>query len=148
MSKYDVNYLHSDKNELIENFTLKNIEDNPNNKNKNNGNTKSIIFAPYNTFIDEFDTTDKNKSKKSTKKIFEEEKVYKEIEIQNDICKFGLNAQQLNIQYELSNNGDFDNGLIKTEKQEDFQKENEKIEKMFEVKKGKKWKNKEKWDDQ
>ena len=146
MSKFDVNYLHSDKNELIENFTIKNIEDNANN-NKNKGNTKSIIFAPYNTFIDEFDT-DKNKTKKSTKKIFEEEKVYKEIEIENDICRFGMNAQQLNIQYELSNNGDFDNGLIKTEKQEDFQKENEKIEKMFEVKKGKKWKNKEKWDDE
>ena len=45
-------------------------------------------------------------------------------------------------------NGDFDNGLIKTEKQEDFQKENEKIEKMFEIKKGKKWKNKEKYDDE
>ena len=148
MSKYDVNYLHSDKNELIENFTLKNIEDNPNNKNKNNGNTKSIIFAPYNTFIDEFDSVDKDKTKKPTKKSFEEDKVYKEIEIQNDICKFGLKAQQLNIQYELSNNGDFDNGLIKTEKQEDFQKENEIIEKMFEVKKGKKSKHKEKYTDE
>ena len=59
-----------------------------------------------------------------------------------------MRVQQLNIQYELSNNGDFDNGLIKTEKQEDFQKENEKIEKMFEIKKGKKWKNKEKYDDE
>ena len=151
MSKYDVNYLHSDKNELIENFTLKNIEDNANNKNKNNGNTKSIIFAPYNTFIDEFDSEDKNnttKSKKLIKKSFSEDKFYKEIEIKNDICKFGLKAQQLNIQYELSNNGDFDNGLIKTEKQEDFQKENEIIEKMFEVKKGKKSKHKEKYTDE
>ena len=151
MSKYDVNYLHSDKNELIENFTLKNIEDNANNKNKNNGNTKSIIFAPYNTFIDEFDSEDKNnttKSKRLIKKSFSEDEFYKEIEIKNDICKFGLKAQQLNIQYELSNNGDFDNGLIKTEKQEDFQKENEIIEKMFEVKKGKKSKHKEKYTDE
>ena len=148
MSKYDVNYLHSDKNELIENFTLKNIEDNPNNKNKNNGNTKSLIFAPYNTFIDEFDSVDKNKSKKQTKRTFEEDEDYKEIQIMNDICKFGLKAQQLNIQYELSNNGDFDNGLIKTEKQEDFQKENEIIEKMFEVRKGKKSKHKEKYSDE
>ena len=147
MSKFDVNYLNSDKSELIENFTLKNIEDDSN-KNKNNGNTKSIIFAPYNTFIDEFDTDDKKQKKKVVPKVFEEEKIYKELEVQNDICKFGIKAQQLNIQYELSNNGDFDNGLIKTEKQEDFQKENEKIEKMFEVKKGKKWKNKEKYDDE
>jgi serine/threonine protein kinase len=34
MSKFDVNYLNSDKSELIENFTLKNIE-NENNKNLN-----------------------------------------------------------------------------------------------------------------
>ena len=119
MSKFDVNYLNSDKSELIENFTLKNIEDDSN-KNKNNGNTKSIIFAPYNTFIDEFDTDDKKQKKKVVPKVFEEEKIYKELEVQNDICKFGIKAQQLNIQYELSNNGDFDNGLIKTEKQEDF----------------------------
>ena len=49
----------------------------------------------------------------------------------NDICKFGWRAQQDNIQYELSNNGDFDNGLIKTKKEEDFKKENEKIEKLY-----------------
>ena len=152
MSKFDVNYLNSDKSELIENFTLKNIEDNPNGI-KIYGNTKSIIFAPYNTFIDEFDVdnnkTNNNKTPKNKKKIsFEEDKIYKEIQIQNDICKFGIKAQQLNIQYELSNNGDFDNGLIKTEKQEDFLKENEKIEKMFETKKGKKWKNKDKYDDE
>ena len=156
MSKFDVNYLNSDnKSELIENFTLKNIEDSSNNNNKNYGNTKSIIFAPYNTFIDEFDNKDNNniKGQKNTKNknslsLYEENKDYKEIEIQNNICKFGIRVQQLNVQYELSNNGDFDNGLIKTEKQEDFQKENEKIEKMFENKKGKKWKNKEKYDDE
>jgi len=155
MSKFDVNYLNSDKSELIESFTLKNIEDNPNGI-KIYGNTKSIIFAPYNTFIDEFETDKDNNNNKSNNKtpikkkkiIFEEEKFYKEIQIQNDICKFGIKAQQLNIQYELSNNGDFDNGLIKTEKQEDFLKENEKIEKMFETKKGKKWKNKDKYDDE
>ena len=49
----------------------------------------------------------------------------------NDACKFGWRAQQANIQYELSNNGDFDNGLIKTQKEEDFKKKNEKIEKLY-----------------
>ena len=146
MSKYDVNYLSSDKNELIENFTMKNIEDN-NNSNKNSGNTKSIIFAPYNTFIEEFENNNTDSKIKNSEE-FEEDIIYKELQIKNDICYFGIKAQQLNIQYELSNNGDFDNGLIKTEKQEDFLKENEKIEKMFEIKKGKKWKNKEKYDDE
>ena len=61
----------------------------------------------------------------------------------NDICKFGWRVQQANIQYELSNNGDFDNGLIKTQKEEDFKKENEKIEKVIENKSNneKKWVN-------
>ena len=43
----------------------------------------------------------------------------------------------------MSNNGDFDNGLIKTQKEEDFKKENEKIEKVIENKSNneKKWVN-------
>ena len=125
MSKFDVNYLNSDKSELIENFTIKNIEEEDIDSKKTNGNTKSIIFAPYNSYIE----TEENNNK--IKVTFEEDEIYKEIKIMNDICKFGWRAQQGNIQYELSNNGDFDNGLIKTKKEEDFKKQNEKIEKLF-----------------
>ena len=72
---------------------------------------------------------------------FEEDKDYAELQVLNDICKYGWRVQQANIQYELSNNGDFDNGLIKTQKEEDFKKENEKIEKVIENKS----KNEKKW---
>ena len=134
MSKFDVNYLNSDKSELIENFTIKNIEEEDKNKIKNIGNTKSLIFAPYNSYIE----TEENNDNK-IRLNFEEDEIYKEIKIMNDICKYGWRAQQANIQYELSNNGDFDNGLIKTQKEEDFKKQNEKIEKLFnKVKKDKK----------
>ena len=133
MSKFDVNYLNSNKSELIENFTIKNIEDENKNSSKV-GNTKSIIFAPYNSYI-EVNTEENNENNQNNQnKInisFEEDIDYKEIPIMNDICKFGWRAQQANIQYELSNNGDFDNGLIKTKKEEDFKKENEKIEKLY-----------------
>jgi serine/threonine protein kinase len=132
MSKFDVDYLNSDKSELIENFTMKNLDSDK--TSKNNGNTKSLIFAPYNSYIE---------NENNEQLSFEEDKDYQELKVLNDICKFGWRVQQANIQYELSNNGDFDNGLIKTQKEEDFKKENEKIEKVIENKSNneKKWVN-------
>ena len=44
----------------------------------------------------------------------EELALYKELKVENDICKFGWRVRQANINYELSNNDDFDNGLIKS----------------------------------
>ena len=131
MSKFDVNYLNSDKSELIENFTLKNIENDDNKNSSKNGYTKSLIFAPYNSYIESNPNTNEDGEQQNVDLHFEEEEIYKEIKVMNDICKYGWRAQQANIQYELSNNGDFDNGLIKTQKEEDFKKENEKIEKLF-----------------
>ena len=124
LSKYDVDYLTSDKDELIENFTMKNLETNENENMKNAvGGTKSVIYAPYNTYIEP------NEDQSLYKSFLEVEKIYKEIKINNDICKYGFKVQQANIKYELSNNQDFDNGIIKTQKDEDLKHQNEKIEK-------------------
>ena len=124
LSKYDVDYLTSDKDELIENFTMKNLETNENENAKNAvGGTKSVIYAPYNTYIEP------NEDQSLYKSFLEVEKIYKEIKINNDICKYGFKVQQANIKYELSNNQDFDNGIIKTQKDEDLKHQNEKIEK-------------------
>ena len=130
LSKFDVDYLTSHKNELIENFSLKNLETNNNNDtNYNNaGDTKSLIFAPYNSYIED------SKENKNNKYFYEEEKIYKELKILNNICKFGIKVQQANIKYELSNNNDFDNGVMKTQKEEDIKNHNEKIEKKYEEK--------------
>ena len=129
LSKFDVDYLTSNKEELIENFSIKNLETNNNDTNyKNIGDTKSVIFAPYNSYIEESQEKNKNKY------MLEEEKIYKELEILNNICKFGFKVQQANIKYELSNNNDFDNGVIKTQKEEDIKNQNEKIEKKYEEK--------------
>jgi serine/threonine protein kinase len=125
LSKFDVDYLTSQKEELIENFTLKNLETKNNESNLEKVvDTKSIIFAPYNSYIEE----------SSTNMKFEEDKIYEELEILNDVCKFGWKVQQANIKYELSNNNDFDNGVIKTQKEEDIKNQNEKIEKKYEEK--------------
>ena len=131
LSKFDVDYLTSNKDELIENFSLKNLETNNNDTNyKYAGDTKSLIFAPYNSYIED----SKDNINGNNNAINEEEEVYKELKILNNICKFGFKVQQANIKYELSNNNDFDNGIIKTQKEEDIKNENEKIEKKYEEK--------------
>ena len=142
LSKFNVDYLTSDKAELIENFTLKNLETNK--ESREEGNTKSLIFAPYNSYIETNDEEEEkekekekgkeNKKSKKKKRVFEEDIIYQELKIRNDICKFGYRVQQANIQYELSNNIDFDNGAMKTQKEEEFKNQNEKIEKMDEEK--------------
>ena len=40
--------------------------------------------------------------------------LYNELKVKNDICKFGWRVRQANINYELSNNDDYDNGLVKS----------------------------------
>jgi serine/threonine protein kinase len=95
LSKYDVNYLSSPKEELIEVFTISNLQTKEEKEEK--GATKSDILAPYNS-IALHNTTD----------------IYHELKIENNICRFNFRAQLSNIKYELSNNQEFDNGIIKT----------------------------------
>ena len=128
LSKFDVNYLTSNKEDLIENFTLKNLETiDEDKKLKNKGNTKSIIFSPFNSYIDNSEVNN------NTNELLIE-KIYDELKIENNICKYAVEAQQENMKYELSNNNDFDNGMIKTQKEEDIEKENQEIKKIFEEK--------------
>ena len=124
LSKYDVNYLSSNKEDLIENFTIKNLNEDENKKLKNKGNTKSIIFSPFNSYVDN--------SKASLKSIEKEiEEIYKELKIENNICKYGFQALQENIKYQLSNNNEFDNGVIITQKEVDIEKHNEEVKKIM-----------------
>ena len=131
LSKYDVNYLSSNKEELIENFTLKNLETiNEDEKLKDIGHTKSIIFSPFNSYIEE-----KNNNNENTNEL---KRIYEEIKMENNICKYAAEAQQENIRYELSNNNEFDNGMIKTQKEEDINKHNEEIKKIINEEKNEK----------
>ena len=60
-----------------------------------------------------------NKTKNSKSYLSKEEALlYNELEIKNEICKFGWRVRQANINYELSNNDTFDNGLIKSSNEE------------------------------
>ena len=99
----------SQKEELIENFYLENIYINNNEFYFQNNYTKSIIFAPYNSYTEE--TIDR---------------MNKDLQILNDACKFETRVQQENIQYELNNNEDFDNG---ERKEKDIINQDEEIKK-------------------
>ena len=98
LEKYNVCYLKNNPEDLIETFEQENLNTIENEEKK--GNTKSIILAPYNTFVT----------------IYNEPSDYinKEIKIENNICKYRGNAQVSNIKYQMSNNDKFDNGVIKT----------------------------------
>ena len=84
-----------EKEELIEVFTTSNLETKDEKDLK--GVTKSEILAPYNTYVIIPDMDNRN-----------------DIKIENNICRFNFKAQLSNLKYELSNNQEFDNGIIKT----------------------------------
>ena len=104
LGKYNICYLNNTTEDLIENFEKDDLITSLETDEKK-GNTKSIILAPYNTGISFFnDSYDLNKE------------IYKEIKIENNICKYKGEAQISNMKYEMSNNDEFDNGIIKTRK--------------------------------
>ena len=103
LSKTHIDYRKAPKGELGENFTLRNlftIDDKVDINNKNIE-TKSIILAPYNTIL-------------SDDEEFSEEldNINPEIITENDIMKFSGKVKEFNINYELNNNEEIDNGML------------------------------------
>jgi serine/threonine protein kinase len=97
LSKNFVDYRNCAKEEMIENFTLKNLDTKNISENKNNL-TKSFIFAPFNSSY-----------------VKEELKITHledNISIENNIILFDEKINILNRQYELNNNGEIDHGIL------------------------------------
>ena len=97
LSKNFVDYRNCAKEEMIENFTLKNLDTKNISENKNNL-TKSFIFAPFNSSYvkEELKTTHLEDN----------------ISIENNIILFDEKINILNRQYELNNNGEIDHGIL------------------------------------
>ena len=123
LSKYDIDYINSPKNDLIENFSYRNLLIDTNTKKKIGGNTKSVIYAPYNSCVND-DSKDEDDINIISYLNKEEKALYGELEINNSICRFGWRVRQANINYELSNNDDFDNGLMKSIKEDEDKNKN------------------------
>ena len=97
LSKNFVDYRNCTKEEMIENFTIKNLDTKNISENKNNL-TKSFIFAPFNSsYVNE-----------ELKKTHLEDN----INVENNIILFDEKINILNRQYELNNNGEIDHGVL------------------------------------
>lgn len=94
LAKSNVDYRYAIRDDLIENFTLRNIDTAQETENQNIG-TKSVILAPFNSSL-----------------LSEEGFLNKELTIENEVLKFCGKVKELNRNYELNNNGEIDNGII------------------------------------
>ncbi len=98
LSKSDIDYRKADKDNIIENFTLKNLETKNDLLNKNVI-TRSNILAPFNS---------------SLKKSLADSYLF-DIPYDNGIMKLIGKVKEANHQYELNNNCEIDNGVFKKE---------------------------------
>ena len=94
LSKSNVDYKNGNKDELIENFTIKNIDTKQDSDNQNI-NTKSLILAPFNTSL-----------RKEQKHLFND------VRIENEVLRYCRIAKEANRNYEMNNNGEIDNGIL------------------------------------
>lgn len=101
LSKTHIDYRKATNEELIENFTYKNLITIDDKSNKN-ADTKSIILAPYNSF-----NSLNDKSLGEDCFLFEDA-----LNLENYILKFCGKVKEFNINYELNNNEEIDNGML------------------------------------
>ena len=92
--KLYIDYRKERKEDLVENFTYKNMESDLEDENKNI-NTTSFIITPYNSVINQ-----------------NEEIYFEDLRIEDNIMRFIPKVNELNINYEIKNNEDVDQGFI------------------------------------
>jgi serine/threonine protein kinase len=100
LSKEKIDYRNCEKNEMLENFTLKNLYTINDEVNKDIR-TKSVILAPFNSTI--------QNNEEREKFLLENNN---DLNIRNDVFLFSENTKVLNRQYELNNNGEIDHGIL------------------------------------
>ena len=116
LAKTHIDYRNAQKKDLAENFTIKNLYT-LDEKNKKNVDTKSAILAPYNSMLSEEESDNNsnniNNSSKSKGSLCDILDNYNnELEIKNGIIKFHGKAKEFNMNYELNNNEEIDNGML------------------------------------
>lgn len=94
LAKSNLDYRYANRDEIIENFTIRNLDTQQETENQNI-NTKSIILAPFNSSIKPNDSF-----------------MHKDLNIANEVLKFCGKVKELNRNYELNNNEEIDNGII------------------------------------
>ena len=128
LAKTHIDYRNAEKKDLAENFTIKNLFT-LDEKNKKNVDTKSAILAPYNSMLSDNDenedTFNFNNNNSNKKKLYNKNNVNElldnynsELEIKNGLIKFHGKAKEFNMNYELNNNEEIDNGMLINSKNE------------------------------
>ena len=127
LAKTHIDYRNAQKKDLAENFTIKNLYT-LDEKNKKNVDTKSAILAPYNSMLTEDSeenlnsnnsnkyNKNKNCSKNNCNELLDNNN--SELEIKNGLIKFHGKAKEYNMNYELNNNEEIDNGMLINSKNE------------------------------
>ena len=94
-----VDYRFGGKEDVIENFTYKNLETDLEDENKNNE-SFSFIITPYNTKINEYYNDD-------------DDVYFKELIIEDNIMRFNPKINDFNVNYEIKFNKDADQGFVR-----------------------------------
>ena len=111
LSKTYIDYRNGLIEDLKENFTISNLKlENKENREKNkklkNITTKSSLLAPYNTLI---------QNEESLSEDYQDEfddLANPKIKLENEILVINNKAKEFNLNYELNNNGECDNGML------------------------------------
>ena len=106
LSKTFIDYRFAKIEDIKENFTISNLErDDKNISNNINENcrTKSYILAPYNSMKNFFQNDDESE---------DDDFSDMELTLENGIINFGNKVREFNMNYELNNNGELDNGML------------------------------------
>ena len=142
MSKTYIDYRKEASDELKESFSLSNLYFDFNEENKNNDNyilknvsSKSSILTPYNTIIDKGKSSEKNDDDKTKQKKMDlNDSTNEKLKLKNNLIIFNNKIKEYNLNYEINNNIDFDNGFIINTKNSlriNNSLENQKIEKDY-----------------
>ena len=114
LSKTYIDYRYAKEEDLIECFSISNLRnddetvcDNNNNNIKNNE-TKSLILAPFNSMVtnscnDVDDSINESERNNSTVHL---------LQLKNNVLLFNNKIKEYNLNYELNNNGELDNGVL------------------------------------
>ena len=111
LSKTYIDYRNGLIEDLKENFTISNLKIEKNNKNGEkkikNITTKSSLLAPYNTLIQDNDSIFEIEVQNSFDDLNNPN-----INLENDIIIYNNKVKEFNLNYELNNNGECDNGML------------------------------------
>ena len=98
LSKANVDYKNCTKEEIIENFTLKNLDTGNDIENKNIT-SKSVILAPFNSSIEN----------KALTLVLSPDP---QLTFEQNLIQFNTRTKVQNRNYELNNNGEIDHGIL------------------------------------